>query len=93
MLISTRGHSIYTRASTHHTGSPELVTPVAPGGLEGEDQLEVQVQEVVGDEDPEVELPECPDHQPSSFLKGKPRSIYPSDLQSINLRPLLFLMH
>ena len=23
----------------------------------------------------EEELPECPDHQPSSFLKGKPRSI------------------
>ena len=21
------------------------------------------------------ELPECPDHQPSSFLKGKPQSI------------------
>ena len=21
------------------------------------------------------ELPECPNHQPSSFLKGKPRSI------------------
>ena len=23
----------------------------------------------------EEELPECPDHQPSSFLKGKPRSM------------------
>jgi hypothetical protein len=26
--------------------------------------------------EPDGDLPECQDHQPSSFLKGKPRSIY-----------------
>lgn len=46
------------------------MTPVALGGIEEEDQPEVLVQEI--DEDPEADLPECPDHQPSSFLKGKP---------------------
>jgi hypothetical protein len=30
---------------------------------------------VTEEEVPEEELPKCPDHQPSSFLKGKPRSI------------------
>jgi hypothetical protein len=32
-------------------------------------------QEVLGDEEQDMELPECTDHQPSSFEKGKPRSI------------------
>jgi hypothetical protein len=33
------------------------------------EEAEVPVAEGV----PEEELPECPDHRPSSFLKGKPR--------------------
>ena len=41
-------------------------------GANQEEEPEVQeTDEAVAAE----ELPECPDHQPSSFLKGKPRSI------------------
>jgi hypothetical protein len=36
----------------------------------------VQEQEVPeADEEVGVDLPECPDHRPSSFERGKPRSI------------------
>jgi hypothetical protein len=39
----------------------------------------VQPQEVPeADEEDVEELPECPDHRPSSFERGKPRSISPS---------------
>ena len=60
----------------HAIGVPEGVTllefePVLP-----EEPQQAQEQEV---QDPEEganeEVLECPDHQPSSFLKGKPRSI------------------
>ena len=44
--------------------------------MEPEEQFEVQPQEVPeADEDVE-ELPECPDHRPSSFERGKPRSVF-----------------
>jgi hypothetical protein len=41
------------------------------------DQQEHQSQEVPKEEEQgeELELPECIDHQPSSFERGKPRSI------------------
>ena len=52
-------------------------------------ELEVQVEGGVNIED----LPECPDHQPSSFLKGKPRSIISLlCFYKYHLRPLC-LMH
>jgi hypothetical protein len=36
----------------------------------------VQQQEVIeAEEEVGEELPECPDHRPSSFERGKPRSI------------------
>ena len=39
------------------------------------------------------DLPECPDHQPSSFLKGKPQSILSLlYFPNINLSPFM-LMH
>jgi hypothetical protein len=41
-----------------------------------EEQPEVQEQEVPeADEEVDENLPECPDHRPSSFERGKPRSI------------------
>jgi hypothetical protein len=45
-----------------------------------EEQTETDPQEIQGQDLPESEeaaedLPECVDHQPSSFEKGKPRSI------------------
>jgi hypothetical protein len=57
----------------HHTRSQE-VTPVAVH--EEPEETEVQEQEVPeADEEVGEDLPECPDHRPSSFERGKPRSI------------------
>jgi hypothetical protein len=41
----------------------------------GSDSQEIQTQEVPEEEEQEEDLPECVDHQPSSFERGKPRSI------------------
>jgi hypothetical protein len=54
----------------HHTGSQEGTPVVELEDLEGGIP-----HEVLGDEEQDMELPECTDHQPSSFEKGKPRSI------------------
>jgi hypothetical protein len=55
----------------HHIGSQE-VTPVAvPEELK--ELPEVQEQEVPeADEEVGEDLPECPDHRPNSFERGKP---------------------
>jgi hypothetical protein len=59
----------------YHTGSQE-VTPVAVPE-EPEEQPEVRKQEVPeADEEVGEDLPECPDHRPSSFERGKPLSIF-----------------
>jgi hypothetical protein len=59
----------------YHTGSQE-VTPVA-ASEEPEEQIEVQEQEVPeADEEVGEDLPKCPDHRPSYFERGKPRSIF-----------------
>ena len=56
----------------HAIGVPEGVTLLEFKGANQEEEPEVQeANEAAAAE----ELPECPDHQPSSFLKGKPRSI------------------
>ena len=39
------------------------------------EQEETQEQEPLGGPEPGEELQECPDHKPSTFEKGKPRSI------------------
>jgi hypothetical protein len=58
----------------HPTGSQE-VTPVAVPE-EPEEQPEVQEQKVPeADEEVGEDLPECLDHRPSSFERGKPQSI------------------
>jgi hypothetical protein len=45
---------------------------------EPKEQIEVQEQEVPeADKEVGEELQECPDHRPSSFERGKPRSISP----------------
>jgi len=49
----------------HHTGSQE--NEVGPE--------EIQEQELSEAQEPGEELQECPDHRPSTFEKGKPRSI------------------
>ena len=56
----------------HTIGVPEGVTLLEFEGANQEEEPEVQeADEAVATE----ELPECPDHQPSLFLKGKPQSI------------------
>jgi hypothetical protein len=51
------------------------ITPVAVPE-EPEEQPEVQEQEVPkAEEEVGDDLPECPNHRPSSFERGKPRSI------------------
>ena len=41
-----------------------------------EERQEVQHQEVLGEGEPKANhLPECPDHQLATFVKGNPRSI------------------
>jgi hypothetical protein len=59
----------------HHIGSQTKSQVVVP--KEPEEQLEVHPQEVTEADEEDVEgLPECPDHRPSSFERGKPRSIF-----------------
>jgi hypothetical protein len=58
----------------HHTGSQEVILVAVPE--EPEEQPEVQEQEVLeADEEDSEDLLKCPDHRPSSFKRGKPRSI------------------
>ena len=59
-----------------HIGSPEGITLLEFEAVGEEDQQETQQQEVPeGEEQVQEELPECPDHKPSAYLKGKTRSI------------------
>jgi hypothetical protein len=58
----------------HHTGSQTENPVIIPE--EPKEQLEVQQQEVPeAEEEVGEDLLECPDHRPSSFERGKPRSI------------------
>jgi hypothetical protein len=55
-------------------GVPEGVTLLEFEGALLEDQKQPrEYEEPAGEGVPEDELPECPDHRPSSFLKGKAR--------------------
>ena len=63
------GHlALHSWAHMHHTGSQE--NEVGP-----EEQEEALEQEPLGVWELGEELQECPDHKPSIFEKGKPRSI------------------
>jgi hypothetical protein len=58
----------------HAIGVPEGVTLLEFEGALLEDQEQPrEPEEPAGEGVPEDELPKCPDHHPSSFLKGKPR--------------------
>jgi hypothetical protein len=59
----------------HHTGSQEELTVAVLEEQTGADPQDLQAQEVPKEEELGEELPECLDHQPSSFERGKPRSI------------------
>ena len=58
-----------------HIGLPEGVTLLEFEEEAEDNQGTPQPAALEGEELATDELPECPDHQPTSFLKGKPRSI------------------
>ena len=59
-----------------HIGSSEEITFLVFNEEEEEDQQETPQAVALGEDEQTLEdLPECPDHRPTSFLKGKPRSI------------------
>ena len=59
-----------------HLGSEEEITLLDFDEVEEGDQQEnPQVVAPEGEEQNPEELSECPDHLPTSFLRGKPRSI------------------
>ena len=68
------------------TASFEL--QVNPEGQEGSQEVEVQQAEL---EEPEEEV-ECPNHEPASFVKGKPRSILSLPLIPKSLLNTLYLL-
>ena len=58
-----------------HIGSFEEITLLE---FEGEPEEQQEASHAVapeGEEQTLKDLPECPDHRPTSFIKGKPRSI------------------
>ena len=59
-----------------HRGLSEEITLLEFNEEEEEDQQETPQDIAPGEEEQTLEdLPECPDHRPTSFLKGKPQSI------------------
>ena len=60
----------------HAIGATEEITLVELDDDPQEENQEAQHLEAPGEGELEVDhLPECPDHQPAMFVKGKPRSI------------------
>jgi hypothetical protein len=57
----------------------------------GADPQEIQTQEVPEVEEQEEDLPECVDHQPSFFERGKPQSILSLLLYKNNLLYMSFI--
>ena len=75
-----------------HIGSPEGITLLE---FEAEEENQEAPQQIAleSEEQAPEELPECPDHRPTSFLKGKPRSILTLlCFTNITLSPFM-LMH
>ena len=59
-----------------HIGSTEEITLLEFNEEEEGDQKETPQAVAPKEEEQTLEdIPECPDHRPTSFLKGKPRSI------------------
>ena len=69
----------------HHTGSQE-------NEVGTEEPEELQEQEPPEAQGPGEELQECPDHRPSTFERGKPRSILSLPILA-NLLSILHLFY
>ena len=77
-----------------HLGSEEEITLLEFDEVEEGDQQEnPQAAAPEGEEQNLEELSECPDHRPTSFLKGKPRSILSLPVFYKILLTSLWLMH
>jgi len=77
----------------HAIGAPETTTSfelerVIPEGPEVAQEIEVQP---AGPEEPKEEI-ECPSHEPASFVKGKPRSIFGLPLNFKACLNMLYLL-
>ena len=60
----------------HAIGAAEEITLVERKAVPLEENQEAQHQQALGEGEPKVDhLLECPDHQPATFVKGKPQSI------------------
>jgi hypothetical protein len=79
----------------HAIGIPEGVTLLEfEGAYPEEEHEQPEEPEVPPSEESAVEeLPECPDHRPSSFLKGKPRCMLTQHLDTYDLSTLTGLLH
>ena len=55
-----------------HIGSSEGITLLEFDGEPKEQQEAPQAVALEGEEQTLEDLPECPDHRPTSFIKGKP---------------------
>ena len=86
-------HSLSLLMHIHAIAATEEITLVELNDDPQEEGQEVQHQEVPSEGEPEANhLLECPDHQPVTFVKGKPRSII--SLPILLMSPtLLVLMH
>ena len=77
-----------------HIGSSEEITLLEFNEEEEEDQQETPQATALGKEEQTLEdLPECSDHRPTSFLKGKPWSILSLPCFTKYYLCLLCLMH
>ena len=77
-----------------HIGSSEGITLVEFKEEEEEEQQETPQAVAPEREEQTLEdLPECPDHRPTSFIKGKPRSILSLPCFTKYHLSLLCLMH
>ena len=59
----------------HAIGAAEEIMLVELEADPQEENQEAQHQEAPGEGKPKVDLQECPDNQPATFVKGKPWSI------------------
>jgi hypothetical protein len=86
-------HEIYL--SIHAIGVLEGVTLLEFEGVhQKEEQEQPEEPEVLASEESAFEeLPECPDHRPSSFLKGKPRCMLTQHLDTYHLSTFNCLLH
>ena len=75
ILVSIYAFAISYAIFMHIRSTEEIILLEFNEGEEGDQQEIPQDAAPEGEEQTLEELPECPDHRPTSFLRGKPRSI------------------